>query len=151
VHYRRQHDDKLKRQQRAKTKQKQQLQQRRSAAAAATTTTTSTSSVEDKKDSDAIATAAAAAAAATAADDVEEVDVVLSLCDAPFVAYINQSPFQLPSSTTLRKAYFLFHLLRPQVAYITRYSKLLGRLTEFQLIALEKESSIMARKQFRLC
>ena len=74
-------------------------------------------------------------------DDLsEEHKIKLTLMTSGFIERINLSPIQVISEMPLTKIYTLFHILKPQNVYVTKYSRLIGVINEVQLLQREFET-----------
>lgn len=78
----------------------------------------------------------------------------LTLMSAGFIERINLSPMQVISEMALTKIYTLFHILKPQNVYVTKYSRLIGIINELQLLEREfqhRETTAKVKYLFRWC
>ncbi|ETO31811.1 CLC-type chloride cHannel family member (clh-4) [Reticulomyxa filosa] len=62
-----------------------------------------------------------------------------SLMAGGFLERLHLAPFQVIAEMPLSKIYTLFHILKPQNVYVTKYSRLIGVITELHLLELEKQ------------
>jgi len=62
-----------------------------------------------------------------------------SLMAGGFLERLHLAPFQVIAEMPLSKIYTLFHILKPENVYVTKYSRLIGVITELHLLELEKQ------------
>jgi len=62
-----------------------------------------------------------------------------SLMAGEFLARLHLAPFQVIAEMPLSKIYTLFHILKPENVYVTKYSRLIGVITELHLLEIEKQ------------
>merc|ERR1712129_628273 len=77
-------------------------------------------------------------------------DVKVTLMSHGFIERINLSPIQVISEMPLTKIYIMFHILKPQNVYVTKYSRLIGVINEMHLLNREFETQ-RATKKTRIC
>merc|ERR1712242_500587 len=70
-------------------------------------------------------------------DKEPEPKIRITLMSSGFIERINLSPIQVISEMPLTKIYALFHILKPQNVYVTKYSRLIGVINEIQLLKRE--------------
>eukprot|EP01083_Nonionella_stella_P094739 265897_1 len=73
-------------------------------------------------------------------EDRNKEKVKTTLMTSGFIERINLSPIQVISEMPLTKIYTLFHILKPQNVYVTKYSRLIGVINEVQLLQREFET-----------
>ena len=78
-------------------------------------------------------------------------DIKLTLMTSGFIERINLSPIQVISEMPLTKIYTLFHILKPQNVYVTKYSRLIGVINEVQLLQREFETQRTSKKARLYC
>ena len=74
----------------------------------------------------------------------------ITLMSSGFIERINLSPIQVISEMPLTKIYTLFHILKPQNVYVTKYSRLIGVINEVSLLKREFATQQTA-KGARMC
>merc|ERR1712130_821608 len=74
----------------------------------------------------------------------------ITLMSSGFIERINLSPIQVISEMPLTKIYIMFHILKPQNVYVTKYSRLIGVINEVHLLNREFETQ-KATKKPRMC
>merc|ERR1712129_422259 len=83
-------------------------------------------------------------------DEDDDGDVKVTLMSHGFIERINLSPIQVISEMPLTKIYIMFHILKPQNVYVTKYSRLIGVINEMHLLNREFETQ-RATKKTRIC
>merc|ERR1719384_1765447 len=89
-------------------------------------------------------------------DEVEDDEdnthkIKTTLMTSGFIERINLSPIQVISEMPLTKIYTLFHILKPQNVYVTKYSRLIGVINEIQLLKREFEAQTTTKKTKIIC
>ena len=82
-------------------------------------------------------------------DETPGGDVRWTLMSSGFIERLNLSPLQVISEMPLTKIYTLFHILKPQNIYVTKYSRLIGVINELHLLHREIETQNISVK--RIC
>ena len=82
-------------------------------------------------------------------DNIDKIKV--TLMSSGFIERINLSPIQVISEMPLTKIYTLFHILKPQNVYVTKYSRLIGVINEVQLLQREFETQRTSKKAKMYC
>ena len=78
--------------------------------------------------------------------------VKYTLMSSGFIERLNLSPIQVISEMPLTKIYTLFHVLKPQNIYVTKYSRLIGVVNELHLLHREIEMQpTMSRRKLFCC
>lgn len=73
----------------------------------------------------------------TESPEESEHKIRTTLMSSGFIERINLSPIQVISEMPLTKIYTLFHILKPQNVYVTKYSRLIGVINEVNLLKRE--------------
>lgn len=84
-------------------------------------------------------------------DDKDKDKIKKTLMTSGFIERINLSPIQVISEMPLTKIYTLFHILKPQNVYVTKYSRLIGVINEVQLLKREFETQRTTKKTKMFC
>ena len=75
----------------------------------------------------------------------------ITLMSSGFIERINLSPIQVISEMPLTKIYTLFHILKPQNVYVTKYSRLIGVINEIHLLKREFRTQQTSKKAKMYC
>ena len=78
-------------------------------------------------------------------------NIKMTLMSPGFIERINLSPIQVISEMPLTKIYTLFHVLKPQNVYVTKYSRLIGVINEVHLLNREFETQRASKKTRMYC
>merc|ERR1712244_165819 len=81
----------------------------------------------------------------------KEESIKITLMSHGFIERINLSPIQVISEMPLTKIYTLFHILKPQNVYVTKYSRLIGVINEIQLLKREFQTQHNHKKARMYC
>merc|ERR1712060_501910 len=69
-----------------------------------------------------------------------------SIMSSRFMNELNLSPIQVVAEMSLIKVYTLFHVMKPENIYVTKYARLIGVIHESDLLSRELEDRVMKRK-----
>merc|ERR1711971_1457943 len=84
-------------------------------------------------------------------DKEPEPKIRVTLMSSGFIERINLSPIQVISEMPLTKIYTLFHILKPQNVYVTKYSRLIGVINEVQLLNREFKTQKASKQNCLKC
>jgi len=74
-----------------------------------------------------------------------------SLLSSRFMKSVNLSPITIVAEMSLTKIYALFHVLRPQNIYVTKFGRLIGVVYEQDLLDIELKIQLRKRYMSRRC